>query len=76
MPHPSAQMFREIPPRLDRQDDKCPTNAWGYIFRGDGHAWNLHVLSHKLLRNISGILLCCKKKSQSGVRKLNHKQEP
>ena len=26
-------------------------------------------------RNISGMLMCCKKKSQSGVRKLNRKQE-
>ena len=32
--------------------------------------------SQKLLKNISEKLLCCKKKSQSGVRKLNHKQEP
>ena len=26
-------------------------------------------------RNISGMLLCGRKKSQSGMRKLNHKQE-
>ena len=27
------------------------------------------------IRNISGMLLCCKTKSQSGVIKLNRKQE-
>ena len=78
----ASRRFDKCPTPGQRCSEKFPTagtdkmtNAWGYIYRGDGHAWNLHVLGHKLLKNISGMLLCCKKKSQSGVRKLNHKQE-
>ena len=83
----ASRGFDKCPTPGHRCSEKFPT-AWtdkmtnarqmpgGIFLGGDGHAWNLHVLSHKLLKNISGMLLCCKKKSQSGVRKLNHKQEP
>ena len=84
----ASRRFDKCPTPGHRCSEKFPTTgndkmanarqmSGGYIFRGGWARLEFTCTeSHKLLKNISEMLLCCKKKSQSGVRKLNHKQEP